>query len=421
MRFAGVLILFLLAPPAAEIRYFQYDRPIEMTTRSSGQTCAVVEPDIFAHASAGLADLRIYQGSTETPYVVQSDVPALPADQIISPLNLGRSGGQTVFDAEMPQDTYSDVQLGIEGHDFLATVTVSGSQSQTASGRTKLGSFTIFDLTRQRLGRSTVLHLPDSDFRYLHFQIEGGIAPGSVTGLSVTRPPKSQPKYRAAAETAKSTLQGRDSVFEFSVPAHTPIDRIVFTPEQSQANFSRDVLISVAPVPRKPADDTAEPPTPVSGSGTILRVHSAQNGRRIDEEDLTVDAPRVNFDVPAKWTVTIENHDDAPIQLSVVQLEMLERKLCFDAVAGNVYTLYYGDAALALPVYDYATLFAPQQNPVAAKLGAESANSAYQPRPDERPFTERHPALLWIALVLAIALLGLVAFRSFKQTPANPG
>ena len=178
--------------------------------------------------------------------MVHSDVAVLPADQKISPLNLGRAGGQTVFDAEMPGGTYSDIQLEVSGHDFLATVTVSGSQAEAGGSRTKLGSFTIFDLTRQRLGRSTVLHLPESDFRYLHFQIAGPIAPDNVTGLSVTRPPKSQPKYVTVAETAQSTLKDRNSVFEFDVPAHTPVDRIDFVAGQNPANFSRDVEISIS-------------------------------------------------------------------------------------------------------------------------------------------------------------------------------
>jgi len=93
---------------------------------------------------------------------------------------------------------------------------------------------------------------------------------------------------------------------------------------------------------------------------------------------------------------------------------MLERRLCFDATAGAAYTLYYGDAALAAPQYDYASLFVLQHDAAGAQLGAESANPAWQARPDERPFTEKHPILLWVALIVVIALLGAVAFSSFK-------
>jgi hypothetical protein len=196
----------------------------------------------------------------------------------------------------MPAGTYSDIQLEVSGQDFLATVTVSGSQTQAAGSRTKLGLFTIFDLTRQRLGRSTVLHLPESDFHYLHFQIAGPIAPDNVTGLSVTRPPKSEPKYATVAVTAQSTLKDRNSVVEFDMPAHTPIDRILFVPGQHPPNFSRDIQISIAAVQKRPANDGSEPPPPVTGWGNILRVHSVQDGHRIDEERLTVSAPEANFD-----------------------------------------------------------------------------------------------------------------------------
>lgn len=36
-------------------------------------------------------------------------------------------------------------------------------------------------------------------------------------------------------------------------------------------------------------------------------------------------------------------------------------------------------------------------------------------RPNTRPFTEKHPAFLWIALIAVIALLGGIALRSAKH------
>jgi hypothetical protein len=130
---------------------------------------------------------------------------------------------------------------------------------------------------------------------------------------------------------------------------------------------------------------------------------------------LAIDAPSVDFDTPAKWTVTIENGDDAPMTLASVRLQMLERTFCFEAAAGTSYTLYYGDSALTAPRYDYATLFVAQANALPATSGPEQPNAGYQPRPDDRPFTEKHPALLWIALVAVIALLGAIALRSAKR------
>ena len=96
---------------------------------------------------------------------------------------------------------------------------------------------------------------------------------------------------------------------------------------------------------------------------------------------------------------------------------MLERTLCFDAAAGTAYTLRYGDSALAPPQYDYARLFSPQASPLQAAVGPEQPNPAWQPRPDERPFTEKHPILLWVVLIGVIALLAGIAIKSQKQTP----
>ncbi|MGB6696800.1 MAG: hypothetical protein WBE56_21595, partial [Terracidiphilus sp.] len=138
MRVLAALSLVLLAAPSPEIRYFHFERPVKMSAQSAGQTCFIVDPAVFAHASAALADLRLYQGANETPYVVRTDSPTVSTDQTIALLNLGVSGNQAVFDAKMPSGQYSDLQLKVTGHDFLAAVTVSGSQSQTAASRTKL-------------------------------------------------------------------------------------------------------------------------------------------------------------------------------------------------------------------------------------------------------------------------------------------
>ena len=169
MKLFAALLLFGLITPSPEIRYFRYERSIETAAQTAGQTCVVLSPAIFSHAATQLSDLRLYRENSETPYIIEKSVPVSPSQEQIAPLNLGSRAGQTVFDMAMPAGNYRDLELAITGHDFIATVTVSGSQQQ-GSARTKIGAFTIFDLTRQRLGRSTVLHLSDSDFRFLHFR-----------------------------------------------------------------------------------------------------------------------------------------------------------------------------------------------------------------------------------------------------------
>ena len=316
----------------------------------------------------------------------------------------------------MPEGSYSDIQLDVAGQDFIATVTVSGSQAQTDSSRTTLGSYTIFDLSHQKLGRSTVLHIPTSDFRYLHFQIAGPLTPESITGLAVDKLPASEARYETVAQSSSVMQKGHASVLEFSVPALVPVDRLAFAVGPEPVNFSRNVTITVTAAEPPPATDAVEPPRPQTVTGNLLRIHTVQNGHRIDEEDLAIDTPGAILDKPAKWTVTIDNGDDTPLAVQSVQLQMLQRTLCFEAAGSGQYTLFYGDPALTAARYDYATLFTPQTDAAQAMAGPEQRNPEYRPRPDQRPLTERYPGLLWGALVVVIVTLALIAFRSAKRT-----
>src|SRR5262249_36994460 len=115
---------------------------------------------------------------------------------------------------------------------------------------------------------------------------------------------------------------------------------------------------------------------------------------------------------------TIHNGDDKPLAMSA-SLQQYERRIYFDAPQSGQLTLYYGDEKLEPPVYDYAKLFQQEKSAAEAKLGAQQENASYQGRPDERPWTERHPAVLWIAIIAAVLVLGAVALRSMKTATAS--
>src|SRR6185437_9176173 len=310
MRIPGILLLVALAAPAPEVRHFRYERAIQ-PSGPAGQTCLAIDSAVFPNAAADLADLRIYSSSSEIPYALHLASPPAPSKQQIAPLNLGSNAGQTVFDAAMPEGSYSDVELAVAAHDFIATVTVTGSQEQAAPAKaqTRVGVFTIFDLTRQKLGRSTVLHLPQSDFRFLHFRVDGPIAPEAITGLAVGAQPAAEPKYRSVAQTATVAEKPHQSVFQFDIPAHIPVDRVVFVPSAQPANFSRDVSITVRPANPPGREDDA-PAYPATSAGNLLRLHRIEGGHRIDEERLNIGGPAATFDIPEHWTVTVENGDD---------------------------------------------------------------------------------------------------------------
>jgi len=145
MKLLATVLLLGLAAPSPELRYFRYERPVETAPQSSGQTCVILTPAIFSHAASQLSDLRLYNGGSETPYVILRSAPVASSHQVIAPLNLGRRAGQTVFDLAMPAGRYRDVELAITGHDFIATV----KQHQ---GMISHGSYGVIFLASHPLG-----------------------------------------------------------------------------------------------------------------------------------------------------------------------------------------------------------------------------------------------------------------------------
>jgi len=418
VRWLSTAVFFALAAPAPDIRYFRYERPLQNIPVQPGQACLVADPSLFEHSSVGMADVRLYREQAETPYLILKSGPAARAvEQNFAALNLGVRNGNVVFDSVMPEGTYSDLQLSVSARDFIATVSVAGSQQQ-AGPTTKIGQYTIFDLTRQRLGRSTVLHLPVSDFRYLHFAVTGPLHPSDIGGISMGQTSASKPSFVTVAESSQSSRKDHSTVIEFTVPAHVPVDRVVFAVPAQPANFSRDVTISAEEIPAKPRDEAALPPPSYTSTGNLLRVHTTEADHKIDLENLDVPAGRTFFDGPSRWTIRIDNGDDAPLVPRSVRLEMFERDICFQSAPGE-YALYYGDTTLSAPRYDLGQFTVIHPASVArVDAGPEAQNSQFQQRPDDRPFSEKHPALLWIALALAIALLGLIAIRTPRtQTP----
>ena len=424
----AVLVAFLLlqfgatqpAGPAASPEHMRWQRAIQLPAGTTGQACAVLDATSFAHAAArSQDDLRLYSGAVETPFALSESEPAAADVQTATVLNLGMRGGDVVFDLAMPARAYTDVTLKLGGKNFVGTAKVS------APDGTQLGTFALFDLSQQGLSRSTTLTLQESTFTTLHIalhitSIDGSpypaLSPQIVEGAEVPPSREAQTLYTPVAMTSTVVQKGKQSVITFQIPAHVPVERVVFALAPAfTKEFSRAVEVA-AKVTRK--DTNGVPDTSEQIAGEIWRItrNGAGGGPAIHQDKLSVDAEIAsNLRDPATVTVSVDNGDDVPLPIESVQLQMRQQTVCFDAVAGKSYVLRYGDAALHAPVYDYARLYQPQANAIAAQLGPELANADFHPRPDERPFTERHPELMWVALLLVVAVLGGTAMHSVKK------
>jgi hypothetical protein len=178
-------------------------------------------------------------------------------------------------------------------------------------------------------------------------------------------------------------------------------------------NFSREVRVTAH---SSATEDSAAAET-IPGEIQRVRLPTDVFGREIHSEQMSIEAlVAANLRSDATIEVAVENGDDAPLPLRSVLLLMRQRKICFDAEPGASYILRYGDAApVRTPVYDYARLFQASATAAAVTMGAETPNPGFIKVSTEKTYNDRHPELLWVALLLVIAVLGTIALHNARR------
>ncbi len=398
----ALLALFVFAGPS--VSYFKYQRPVQSS--AAGQHYAVVDDKIWEHARGDLGDLRLYSGQNETPYALTVERGALHSEsRDVRVLQPGRIGGKTQFFLDMAGlSEYDHVDIKLATKDYVAHARIEGHDDIHAPRWTDLGGTIFYDLSHESLGGNSTLRLPLTTYKFLRVTIDGPVQPKDVQGASASVREEEKAVWRDLSNGMDQTQQGKDTVLTFAIMPNVPIERIVFAIDPSQPNFRRPVEIQ---------NDKKQ----WLGSGELSRIHMTRLGQKIDSEQSDIELSAVGQSI---IKIIIHNGDDRPLKITEARLQQLERRIYFDAGSqASAPTLYYGDEKLGGPEYDYAKLFQKDAKAAGAQLGPEIWNTAYTGRPDERPWSEKHPAVLWAAIIAAVVVLGAIAIRSLKAMPAE--
>jgi hypothetical protein len=398
MRMTLGMLAALLAA-GSSISYFHYERQLQ-AMNSSGQHYAVVDETLWQQSRPDLDDLRIYLAEKEIPYKLTIEQGSSETEQrqcrVLQP---GTVGGKTKFLLDMSGvPEYDRIQLKLGTKNFVAHARIEGADDPHRAKWATLGTTTLYDLSEERLGHNYTLQIPLTTFKTLRVTVDSPVKPSDVESgtAGITRAQKAV--WQDLASEPKQTQQGKETVLMFSVPANVPVERAVLSIDPAQQNFLRGIEVQ---------GEKGQ----WFGSGEISRVHMQRNGQKIDTEQTSLE---LRGTTQGDLKIIIHNGDDAPLKITGARLQQYERRIYFDADSGTQPRLYYGDAKLETPVYDYAKLFQKDANAAQALLSAGEANAAYSGRPDDRPWSERYPAVLWVAIIAAVLILGTIALRSMK-------
>jgi hypothetical protein len=396
--FALLGFVVLLSAP---ISHSKYQRAVAGV--AVGQNYVAVDQTIWNHARSDLGDLRLVAADAEIPYTVAVQQGSFEQNRReLKVFQQASAQGKTQFLIDMSGlAEYDHVQLKLDTRDFVAHALVEGQDDPHARTWSNVGSTILYDLSRDHLGSNMMVRIPRSTYRYLRLTIDGPVSPRDVQGANSEMAEEHPAVWRDVSATSTQTQSGKDTVFNFSVPKDIAIERVMFV-APGATNFWREVEI------RDDKDAWL-------GSGEIERVHMVRGGQKIDTEHLDV---RLSENGHEKFRLIVHNRDDRPLNFTGAQLQQLERRVYFEVPAPQSLLLYYGDEDLSAPAYDYSRIFQQANNATAATFGPEIANPGFTTRPDRRPWSERHPAILWIAIVAAVLGLGSVALRSMRTAQA---
>ena len=389
-------------------RSWGYSRAVE-SPRADALNYVILDREVFSHSENQLADLRIIDDlGQELPFEVRSQI--TPPPQPVKLAAALRENSfvpgqftQVVLDLGERASFHNTVRVQTTESDFINWVEVAASddahQWRIVNARAPISRF-----RRENLEGNQIVRYSENNARYLRVRIQESAHTFEVIGMEVLSSPAiatESPAERSALLTALllPDSNGASSQTQWTVDlgaAAIPIARFNF--ETTQAEFYRAVRL---------LNSTDQKEWQSVGGGEIHRF--VVNGRT--EESLGVQCYEMWG--PRFWRVEVLNANDASLAEVRLSLTMPLRFVLFHPAQNRSYRLIYGNFRATSPQYDLARTLHIQANEVMAHLGlgAEETTSNYA---DPRPFTERHPNLLWIALGVAIVLLAYAALRALR-------
>jgi hypothetical protein len=418
-RFLSLLLVLvtlaagtLAADLPAAWRSWRYSRIIE-SPRSGILNYVALDREAFAHSENRLADLRVIDDfGNEQPYELRNRI-APPPQPVSIPATLRENSfvpgqfTQVIVDLGEQAKFHNRLRVQTPESDFINWVEIAASDDahlwRIVKPRAPISRF-----RKENLEGSQTIRYSENNVRYLRLRIQEPAQQFPVTGVEVFSSQGAEKEASAAGAVPLIAMMPPESA---SAPSQTqwtvdlesatiPVAELNF--ETDQPDFYRAVRILTS------ADEKEWRP---AGGGEIYRYTAGGK----TEESLRVTC--YEFWGARYWRVEILNGNDAPLSSVRLAFAMSLRFVLFRPKENRVYRLLYGNDRASTPQYDFARTLRiqPHEELLHLTLGPEEATTNYA---DPRPFTERHPILLWIALGLAIVLLGYAALRALRTPGA---
>ncbi len=404
--------------------------PIEIPAEVSGFVRVPINAAMLEQSQGSLNDLRIVdaQGML-VPHVLFRPPVSAPSERLAwKPIVLinrvfmpeGHASVTLDFGAAIQKNR---VQVQLSETNYRRKALLEGSVDG-AIWNTLLENQWLFDvsLTAEHFKADT-LSFPVNDFRYLRLTVY--CMPddprridvlGVQAVLAEAMPPKRLSPIEVAPKLVAPEGESNDTIYEFDLGVRNlPLDTVALRVSdpyfhRAYALFGRDAATErvVRPMEQGAQEYEREIPWSPVGRGVFYRMHEASESK----ESLAMEDLSTSFRF---LRLRVYNGDMPPLHVDGFDVKRRDfPSVVFDAQVGRPYTMLGGNPAAYPPSYDLGISMAglAERNCPEVTSGTMTVQPKVQELP---PWTERHRFVLWIALVLASAVLLLLTLRSFQK------
>lgn len=413
---------------------WKYVSRINCPSSVTGIVQTPLTPEIMDLSNADLSDLRILnpQG-LETPYVITSPRTASCLEMLESKIYNqtyvpGIESSVTVdFDRKVMKNKI-EVETG--GADFRRKLAIKGSDDGVNWENVRDAALLFRFQKEGKLGGSVerkTVELPNNDWRYLRLTVFNG--PDDSETIQIQN-------VRSWMETIKKgdlepvTIAGSGIVQQKGVTeirldlgyANMPLHGI--KPAFSDKNFARSVTVQGRKAEEKLMGNPIQDPPALVKKVPVPWTHIADGFLfRYTEGDASEESLFIDLKgSQARYLVIrIKNMDDSPLNFERVHVTRYTKCVSFQAKSQGDYLMYFGNESVQAPSYDISHYLNRLAKGGSLRIspGNPSENPAFKSPTKELPWSERHKSLIWAALLVMMAVLGLLAFRMIRSSRQN--
>ncbi len=408
LKASAALIIFVLCFGSgfAQIREYGYLREI---TGVSGQWHRLVLPDeIFGRLRPGFPDIRVFGitpggDTTEAPYLLRrTKSVATVVESSFNTINVSHNdkGHFFTFEASEPT-TINQIDFTFNQNNFDWLLVLEGSHDQLA-WFTILENYRIVSINNPLTNYSfTKVSFPSANYRYYRLLVKSKEKPGLLSAdfSQKTLIPGVLKTYLPTNTTTAQDKERKQTLIDIELPLPVPLSSVEIGVNEI-FDYYRPLKVSYL------TDSTG------TANGWHHNYLPLATGTLNSMEANAFSFPET---VVKKLRVTVHNHDNPPLTFSGVEVKGHVHELVIRITEPGTYFLAYGNARVAMPVYDLGR-FAQNipEDLTLLQLGGEQ--SFEQAPAGPKPGLFANQAWLWAVMGAIMLSLGWFSFRMIRKS-----